>query len=73
MLCDVEVQDAPTIMGDDEKAVEHPERDRWNGGLGSGRAVRPFLAFWTGCRSTLPKLALSLGFESEFEPEGQTG
>ena len=30
MLRDVEVQDAPAIMTDDEKAVEHAERDRWD-------------------------------------------
>ena len=28
---DVEVQNASTIMADDKEAVEHPERDRWNG------------------------------------------
>jgi len=28
MLCDVEVQDAPAIMADDEKAIEDTERDR---------------------------------------------
>lgn len=28
MLCDVEVQDAPAIMGDDEETVEHTESDR---------------------------------------------
>src|ERR1700686_3356148 len=31
MLCDVEVQDAPTIVADDEEAVEHTERNRWHG------------------------------------------
>jgi hypothetical protein len=31
MLCDVEVQDAPTIVADDEEAVEHTERNRWPG------------------------------------------
>src|SRR3984893_3385359 len=30
MLCDIEVQDAPTIVADDEKAIEHPEGDRRN-------------------------------------------
>ena len=30
MLCDVEVQDAPTIVTDDEKTIEDAERDRWN-------------------------------------------
>jgi hypothetical protein len=30
MLCDVEVQDAPTIVTDDEKTVEDAERDRWS-------------------------------------------
>ncbi len=29
MLRDVNVQDAPTIMTDDEEAVEHAERNRW--------------------------------------------
>jgi hypothetical protein len=28
---DVDVQDAPPIMADDEKAVEHAERNRWHG------------------------------------------
>jgi len=26
---DVEVQNAPTVVVDDEKAIEHPESDRW--------------------------------------------
>jgi len=30
MLCDIEVQDAPTIVTDDEKAIEHAEGDRRN-------------------------------------------
>jgi hypothetical protein len=30
MLGDVNVQDAPPIMADDEEAVEHAERDRWH-------------------------------------------
>jgi hypothetical protein len=30
MLCDIEMQDAPTIVTDDEKAIEHTEGDRWN-------------------------------------------
>jgi len=30
MLGDVEVQDASTAVADDEKAVEHAERDRWH-------------------------------------------
>src|SRR5258705_8226298 len=30
MLCDIEVQDATTIVTDDEKAIEHPEGDRRN-------------------------------------------
>jgi len=29
MLRDVDVQDASTIVADDEEAVEHAERDRW--------------------------------------------
>jgi hypothetical protein len=28
MLCDIEVQDATTIVTDDKKAIEHTERDR---------------------------------------------
>src|SRR5229473_5661716 len=28
MLCDIEVQDAPTIVTDDEKSIEHAEGDR---------------------------------------------
>src|SRR6266478_9931196 len=31
MFCDIEVQDATTIVTDDEKAIEHTERDRWHG------------------------------------------
>ena len=31
MLCDIEVQDATTIVTDDKKAIEHTERDRWHG------------------------------------------
>src|SRR6266436_8761259 len=31
MLGDIEVQDTPTIVTDDEKAIEHTERDRWHG------------------------------------------
>src|ERR1700737_46475 len=30
MLCDIEMQDAPTIVTDDEKAIEHPEGDHRN-------------------------------------------
>jgi len=30
MLCDIEVQDAPTIVTDDEKAIERAEGDRRN-------------------------------------------
>src|SRR5258707_3885026 len=30
MLCDIEVQDAPTIVTDDEKTIEHAEGDRRN-------------------------------------------
>src|SRR5216683_6143758 len=30
MLCDIEVQDTPTIVTDDEKAIEHAEGDRRN-------------------------------------------
>ena len=31
MARDIEVQDAPTIVADDEKAIENAERDRWDG------------------------------------------
>lgn len=31
MLCHIEMQDAPTIVADDEKAVEHTERDGRDG------------------------------------------
>src|SRR6202790_2187710 len=31
MLCDIEVQDTPTIVTDNEKAIEHTERDRCHG------------------------------------------
>ena len=30
MLRDVDMQDASTIVADDEEAVEHAERDRWH-------------------------------------------
>jgi hypothetical protein len=30
MPCDVEVHDPPTIMADDEEAIEHAECDRWH-------------------------------------------
>jgi hypothetical protein len=30
MLCDIKVQDAPTIVTSDEKAIEHAEGDRRN-------------------------------------------
>src|SRR5258708_940900 len=30
MLCDVDVQDMPTVVTDDEKAIEHAEGDRRN-------------------------------------------
>ena len=30
MLCDIEVQDTPTIVIDDEKTIEHAEGDRRN-------------------------------------------
>jgi hypothetical protein len=30
MVCDIEMQDAPTIVADDEEAVEHTERNRWH-------------------------------------------
>jgi hypothetical protein len=30
MLRDINVQDAPPIMTDDEEAVEHAERNRWH-------------------------------------------
>ena len=30
MLCDIELQDATTIVTDDKKTIEHTERDRWH-------------------------------------------
>ena len=30
MLRDVDVQDASTIVADDEETIEHAERDRWH-------------------------------------------
>ncbi len=30
VLCDVDMQDPSTVVTDDEEAVEHTERDRWN-------------------------------------------
>src|SRR5882762_3868763 len=37
MLCDIEVQDAPTIVTDDEKAIEHAEGDCGKGKPARGR------------------------------------
>src|ERR1700737_3470729 len=31
MVCDIEMQDAPTIVADDEEAAQHTERNRWHG------------------------------------------
>jgi hypothetical protein len=31
VVCDIEMQDAPTIVADDEEAVEHTEGNRWYG------------------------------------------
>lgn len=30
MFRDIEMQDAPTILADDEKTINHVEGDRWN-------------------------------------------
>ena len=43
MLCDIEVQDAPTIVTDDKKAIEHTERDRWHGEEIHGRNRFPVI------------------------------
>ena len=44
MLRDVEVQDAATIVADDEEAVEHSERDRWHREEIHGRNRFPMVA-----------------------------
>jgi hypothetical protein len=44
MLRDVEVQDASTIMTDDEQAVEHAERDRWHSEEIHGRNRFPMVS-----------------------------
>ena len=44
MLRDVDVQDASTIVADDEKAVEHAERDRWRREEIHGRNRFPMVA-----------------------------
>jgi hypothetical protein len=44
MLRDVNVQDAPTIMTDDEEAVEHAERNRWRGEEIHGRNRFPMVS-----------------------------
>ena len=44
MLRDVNVQDAPTIMTDDEEAVEHAERNRWGSEEIHGRDRFPMIS-----------------------------
>src|SRR5205814_10347244 len=44
MLRDVNVQDAPTIMTDDEEAVEHAEGNRWRGEEIHGRNRFPMVS-----------------------------
>src|SRR6266478_6419432 len=44
MLGDIEVQDAPTIMTDDEEAIEHAERNRWRGEEIHGRNRFPMVS-----------------------------
>src|SRR5437016_14292499 len=44
MLRNVNVQDAPTIMTDDEEAVEHAERNRWRGEEIHGRNRFPMVS-----------------------------
>jgi len=44
MLRDANVQDAPTIMTDDEEAVEHAERNRWRGEEIHGRNRFPMVS-----------------------------
>ena len=44
MLRDVNVQDAPPIMADDEEAVAHAERDRWHSEEIHGRNRFPMVS-----------------------------
>ena len=44
MLRDVDVQDAPSIVADDEEAVEHAERDRWHSEEIHGRNRFPMVS-----------------------------
>src|SRR5258708_1339097 len=69
MVCDVDVQVAPTIMADDEKTAEHSEGDRWDreeihrsqrlagsGSLGALRIQREIVCSETSrpCRGSSP-------------------
>src|SRR6202521_5285597 len=44
MLRDINVQDVPPIMADDEEAVEHAERDRWHSEEIHGRNRFPMVS-----------------------------
>src|ERR1700730_5540267 len=44
MVCDIEMQDAPTIVADDEEAAQHTERYRWHGEEVHGRNRFPMVA-----------------------------
>src|ERR1700694_4793034 len=44
MVCDIEMQDAPTIVADDEEAAEHTERNRWHDEEVHGRNRFPMVS-----------------------------
>ena len=60
---DVKVQNASTIMADDKEAVEHPERDRWNGKEIHGRDGFPVIT-----EKGKPALARPAGPRRSFHP-----
>ncbi len=65
MLRDVEVQNTPTIMVDDEEAVEHTERNRWHGEEVHRRNGFPVVA--QKCKPALGRRGI---FRRSFHPTG---
>ena len=63
MLGDVAVQDAPTIMADDEKAIKHAESDSRNGEEIHGRNSFPVVA-----QKGLPAFGRFRIFRRSFHP-----
>jgi hypothetical protein len=54
MLGDVNMQDEPPIMMDDEEAIEHTKGDRWHGEEVHGRNRFPMVSKGTGRRFQWP-------------------